>query len=73
MHFNKEADVIEDYLSLQVSDWDDRHKTVHWVNIPISATDDSSLTDKPLPSPAKKKVNKCVLSIRYALNILSGC
>ena len=39
---------------VQVRDWDDRHKTVHWENVPRSAADSAS--DKPLPSPAKKKV-----------------
>lgn len=48
---------------LQVSDWDDRHKTVHWVNIPRSATSGDGSADKPLPSPAKKKV-KTTLVVR---------
>lgn len=45
-------------------DWDDRHKMVRWVTIPTSAT----ATDKPTPTPVKKKVNKLVFTTNVSLN-----
>ena len=53
-------------------DWDDRHKSVHWVNIPRSATASDSLSDKSLPSPAKKKV-KHTDNVSFVYNIVHAC
>ena len=55
---------------VQVTDWDDRLKTVRWVNVPTSATSSGDMPGEK--HPAKKKVDILLCNIRTYITVITS-